>query len=468
MVTNKSVHEYLCEVSQIDPIKIIDAGCGSGKTSMAIQMMNDEEYEDNKFIYITPYLGEVDRIKDEVKNRTFIAPQTNEDFSTKSEHLYHLVKAGMDIVTTHSLFQNITKETLEALWDKEYILILDEVMDVVEPLQLSKGDVQMLINAKAISVNDKGFVAWNDGAGYDDTRKFKQVKALAKAGSLTIYNNTALIWNFPCNVFNYFRESYILTYLFMGQLQRMYFDFYNIQYEFNGVKGNRKDGYELVDYKDGNRMDKYELIKRINIYEGKYNFEKESLSLNLTNYSGQGSGKNKMNREQRLQFQNDISKRVYNVLRYSFDAKANDTIVIMFSDTIDKDKFNVGRNYRLYTNSMLKKKKLREGSTNCLIPCNCRATNEYQDRHNVAYIIRRNINPLLKQFFREKGVSLTRKDEDIYSLSEMIQTIWRSAIRKNNPEPINLYIPDYSMRMLFNKYLQSDYFEDMLGYEEIE
>lgn len=41
-------------------IKIIDSIMGSGKTSAAINYMN-KDYQ-KKFIYITPYLDEVDRL----------------------------------------------------------------------------------------------------------------------------------------------------------------------------------------------------------------------------------------------------------------------------------------------------------------------------------------------------------------------------------------------------------------------
>lgn len=42
-------------------INIVDAVCGSGKTSAAINMINASAPEE-KFLYITPYLDEVERI----------------------------------------------------------------------------------------------------------------------------------------------------------------------------------------------------------------------------------------------------------------------------------------------------------------------------------------------------------------------------------------------------------------------
>ena len=43
-------------------------------------------------------------------------------------------------------------------------------------------------------------------------------------------------------------------------------------------------------------------------------------------------------------------------------------------------------------------------------------------------------------------------DEDAYALSEMLQLIWRSRIRKG--ESINVYIPSRRMRELFEDWLK--------------
>ena len=50
-------------------IKIIDSIMGSGKTSWAIQEMNKNN--DKSYIYITPFLSAVERIRKTVANKTF-------------------------------------------------------------------------------------------------------------------------------------------------------------------------------------------------------------------------------------------------------------------------------------------------------------------------------------------------------------------------------------------------------------
>lgn len=61
------------------------------------------------------------------------------------------------------------------------------------------------------------------------------------------------------------------------------------------------------------------------------------------------------------------------------------------------------------------------------------------------------MNPYIKQFFLDREVKV---NEDVFALSELIQWIWRSRIRNN--EPINLYIPSKRMRELLTGWLNGE------------
>lgn len=74
---------------------------------------------------------------------------------------------------------------------------------------------------------------------------------------------------------------------------------------------------------------------------------------------------------------------------------------------------------------------------------NLRATNKYRDRVSVAYLVNVFMNPVVKNFFQENGVEI---EEDSYALSEMVQLIFRAAIRDGNP--ITVYVPSKCMREL--------------------
>ena len=49
-------------------VNIVDAPCGQGKTLSAINYINNSN-DDERFLYITPFLTEVERIKRECINK---------------------------------------------------------------------------------------------------------------------------------------------------------------------------------------------------------------------------------------------------------------------------------------------------------------------------------------------------------------------------------------------------------------
>ena len=93
-----------------------------------------------------------------------------------------------------------------------------------------------------------------------------------------------------------------------------------------------------------------------------------------------------------------------------------------------------------------------KGYSNQFVSCNCRSTNEYIDCYNLAYCVNIYLHPAVTQFFRQRNIQI---DEDLYALSEMIQWIWRSRIRKG--ENINIYIPSIRMRNLLNAWLKMNF-----------
>jgi len=74
-------------------------------------------------------------------------------------------------------------------------------------------------------------------------------------------------------------------------------------------------------------------------------------------------------------------------------------------------------------------------------PCNARATNEYRGRKYLAYLLNVYEQPYTIKWFKQKG---TQIDQDAFALSQLLQWIWRSAIRDG--EAIKLYLPSKRMR----------------------
>ena len=87
------------------------------------------------------------------------------------------------------------------------------------------------------------------------------------------------------------------------------------------------------------------------------------------------------------------------------------------------------------------------GYKGCFIAHNARATNEYADRRAVAYLLNRYMNRNKLTFFQENGEKV---EEELYAVSELVQWIFRSRIRKG--EPIHAYIPASRMREVLEKW----------------
>src|SRR4051794_9555748 len=92
---------------------IIDSIMGSGKTSWAIQYMKNAP-PNQKFIYITPFKTEVERVISSV-NCNFKQPEADSEGDTKLGDIKRLIADGENIVSTHSLFKRVDSEIIDLL-----------------------------------------------------------------------------------------------------------------------------------------------------------------------------------------------------------------------------------------------------------------------------------------------------------------------------------------------------------------
>ena len=77
------------------------------------------------------------------------------------------------------------------------------------------------------------------------------------------------------------------------------------------------------------------------------------------------------------------------------------------------------------------------------VACNARGTNKYRDKRALAYLINFFITPDIKLFVEHYNIEF---DEDLFSLSALLQWIWRSRIRDG--KSIQIFIPSERMRGL--------------------
>lgn len=388
-------------------VTVVDSVMGSGKTSWAITYMNEAPV-DSKFIFITPFLDEIDRVTTAVTNREFIAPDNDNAKGRKMYDLKQLIVQGADICATHSLFRDADDELIELLTGAGYTLILDETMDVVERVNIGAQDIRSLVKSQYVRIEGNRVVWLFDE--YSDAR-FSDIKRLAKAGNLFIYRDTFLVWSFPPRVFSTFEAVYSMTYLFDGQLQRYYFNLHGIEYEYRAVR-NVDGCFELCEY-DKQTERREELLSLIDVYEGKLNEIGRRKNVLSSGWLSRATD----------DVIGEIKRNLYTYLRSHCQAAAGEIIWTTLKD---------------YRHSIKGR-----GFADSFLPVNARATNEYSDRWALAYIFNRYMSPEPRTFFQENGVSV---NEDAFAVADLLQWIWRSRIR--NGEPIKLYLPSSRMRSL--------------------
>lgn len=386
------------------PVRVVDARMGRGKTSAAIRYMNERRGE-QRFMFITPYLSEVERVRDACG---FIEPKSENQ--TKTADLRRLLYEGRNVSMTHALFYLMDRSMMDVIQKKGYALVVDESLDLIARLNVSAKDTR-LITQQLATEDENGWLAWNDSeyeGRFDDFKRLADAKALFRLDS-------ALMNIVSPKVFEVFTEVIMLTYMFEGQYQRGYFDYCGIEYDIVGVETD-EHGFKFSDKPDA--PPPLDLSSLITILDNKRMNRVGELRTALSkNWYGSRSAEDEDVKA--------IRRNLENFFRHHSGESGGARIWTTFKADVRKVVSTGGR----FKNSYL--------------PMNIRATNEYREATAVAYLVNRFCDPNITKFFAEKDIHI---DNEAFALSEMLQFIWRSAIRDN--KPITLYIPSKRMRDL--------------------
>ena len=143
-----------------------------------------------RFIYVTPYLDEIDRVINET--RDFKQPE--EKGSGKLESLHNLLVNGHNIAMTHQLFLMATQETIELIYHGKYFLILDEALQTLHKYNdiapkdkiVNWGDIKWLRDEGYIDADEKYNVRWKGRINDDNEWHYSEVQRLALNQSLPL------------------------------------------------------------------------------------------------------------------------------------------------------------------------------------------------------------------------------------------------------------------------------------------
>lgn len=391
-------------------IYFCDEVMGSGKTTAAIKAINAAPAE-QKFMFVTPYLSEVARIKEGCAEKEFCEPV--EGFDCKTADLERLIDVQANIVTTHALFTMMPLEYLEKIRETGYVLFLDEALEPMEPLTgIDPLDAEYATD-KLIKINEDSSVEWIASEKYHG--QFTFLRNMCDKGYLrgavSEEGAACFVHILPTAYFTSFKDVVIMTYLFSGQILKNYLNIEKLPYR-----------RLFLNYEEQMFASKR---------EGVFRRDYRPLITILDNPRMNAIGDKKTALSHSWYARNDlkqVSNNLNNFFKNMMKSPANSRLWTVFADC--KEEVGGSR----YSKSFL--------------ACNTRATNEYKDRTVLAYLVNRYRNPFFVRYFRYYGVET---NNDIFALSEMLQWLWRSALRDG--KHIILYIPSKRMRDLLKAWL---------------
>lgn len=444
-------------------ITVVDAPCGAGKTEWALSFINAHPQE--AFIFVTPFLSEVERIK-QGTTVAFYDPQHYQrtdllggvaGTKSKLEDFNDLLASGRNVATTHVTFTNATAETINILRDNTYTIVVDEAVDVLIPLNdvvesprycMKKTDAKLMLSNHIITVGDDCRVRWAGGClpvDGEDRHAYSEVQRYAENGTLLLIDDQFFLWELPPELFSAAKSVIILTYRIEGSFLYPYLNAHNIPTNKMSVSGTYKDGFELTPYradieqrKDWKRLITFYTDKDADGYG----------PLSATWYSNKVQGRHRAPEAVRLK--NGLRRFLRNVKATPGDTmwtcpkKCRDDIAPrgfkLIRELSDDEKRNRTQNEL--------EKYVDDNGLRCWIASNSRATNNFSNRHVLAYALNLNPNPEIVKYFKGRGTSISA---DEFALAGLIQWVWRSAIRKG--EPITLWLPSSRMYALFVEWL---------------
>ena len=400
-------------------VSVCDAIMGSGKSSACINYMN--QHPKKRYLYITPYLTEAERIKDGCPNLHFYEPsrKNSDTHFNKTDDAAAAMKRGRNITSTHEAFSYYTPEMIEVIREQHYTLMIDESVNVLQQETADPGNIEVLVEGGYIET---------DGTKYSRTTKefpgtFCQdfMRQLKSREFYHVdgdqYKYDYFFWVLSVEFLLAFDDVIIMTYLFHGHDMYFLMKISGIDFKYIGVTQD-EDGYHFCDEPIWVPAYTRTLKDKIHICQvdklNEVGKEREALSMNWFSKAN--------NRE-------ELRKKLRNYFEYHMKWMPSEE-----------------RLFGTYKNRI--ECLARKGYTDCGIVFNSRATNEYANKHVLAYMANIFYDGGRKKFFSERGIKV---NEDLYALSTMVQWIWRSAIRKG--EDIWIYIPSRRMMELLQGWL---------------
>ena len=399
-------------------INIKDYPCGTGKTTSMIK----EFQQNKKYLVILPFLSEVKRVIDQSKPILFEQPTTDEtEHNTKTESIKELLLTGQNIATTHNMYERLVKLAREGLLD-DYHITIDEVPDVVKSVSSkTKTSIEeFYLKTGYIELEETGLVRptnkWRQNKEEVSDTLNSKILSYAETGCLYLLGEHMFVWAMPSELLSAGLSVTIMTYKSEGSLLTSYLNKLSLPYFVNSSEFKERHfkaaALELIDLQDIPPISK----------------------LNLS-HSGQTKGMSQCS------YYSKISGALKNLRsRQLKGVQLDDILVTCKKDAWFKQENKAG--------VFAKGSKMFQANW---IANTTRGTNDYAHCSHLIYLYDQHVNPVVGRWVNNSS----RSFDDAYALTELIQWVWRSRVRRG--EPITLYLPAHRMRRIFLDWLVDDY-----------
>lgn len=412
-------------------VTVLDRPCGSGKTSKLIQGLRT----DRKYLIIVPLLSEVERVLDEAMVR-FYQPETEDTATaTKLSSLTLLVESGRNVVTTHALYAALAQVAAMGKLD-DYDIVIDEVPEVVRDLRTISGPefIKDYVGFGLATIDDDGRVhltdEWKENKQtYSATRKdARKLFDEALAGCLYVMGGKVLFWAIPPTLLSAGRSVTVLTYLANGSLLLPYLRMRGISYH--------RDYDEQTDLAFRLKARKLIKVHSIPSLEGlKWSYGAQSSEDRKTAARDKVVSKALANFRQRTIPKVELSKVILTCSKSSWFEKGKGPKEVVSPKTAG---YSAGS--RMFAVNWL--------------PNTTRGTNDFIHCTTAVYLWDQHFNPAVATWL---GLREDPGANDRYATTELIQWLYRTAVRRG--EEVEIYLASPRMRRLLNAYLNA---EDLL------
>ena len=413
------------------PLTIVDYPCGLGKTNALLSIL--EARPDLLVLVVVQTLSEVDRIISSVPKGRIYAPEGPGSLHrTKGEQLEPLVHAGRSIVITHNLYERAGILANQGAFSS-YQVIIDEVPNAVSVSDLVLDPVsfkEFYIDPGYFSLREGGLVVMTY-KGDDEEARLKQALderliSNIRSGRLYYDGKKHFIQTIPTSLFTHADSVTVLTFLSEGSLFLKFLEKHQIDYR---VLRSSKCNQEFQQRARENlKIHRMPSLDKVSFgYSKQTSYKPKSKEV--------GSIRNALkNLKQRDLVGVDLKNLIITCAKQNWFHRSgssyNEAKPSLFS--IDSRMFK-GANW---------------------LPNTTRGTNDYLHCTHAIYLYEQNANPILLNWLNANDAQF----KSDYSLTEMVQWIWRTRLRRG--EPVHVYMPSKRMRGLLQAWLTLGASED--------